>query len=311
MNAARAWLTPHRLMAASIAVALLTLGAKTAAWWLTGSVGLLSDALESLVNLAGATFGLWMVTVAARPADADHPFGHDKAEYFSSGFEGILIIAAALAIVWAALPRFWHPQPLEQLGWGVGLSVASSLLNGALGWIMLRASRQHHSMALEGDARHLLTDVWTSAGVVAGVIGVAATGWHWLDPAVAVLMALNILYEGGRLIWRSSQGLMDAAVEPELQQRVAGVLAQFASAQGVGPALRIDHVMSRRAGRRLFVSVHLHLPADWSLGRAAALRGALEQALLRALPALSISIQLLPLDAEPAGMNAPAEPIHP
>ena len=305
MNAARAWLTPHRLMAASIAVALLTLGAKTAAWWLTGSVGLLSDALESLVNLAGATFGLWMVTVAARPADADHPFGHDKAEYFSAGFEGILIIAAALAIVWAALPRFWHPQPLEQLGWGVGLSVASSLLNGALGWIMLRASRQHHSMALEGDARHLLTDVWTSAGVVAGVIGVAATGWHWLDPAVAVLMALNILYEGGRLIWRSSQGLMDAAVEPELQQRVAGVLAQFASAQGVGPALRIDHVMSRRAGRRLFVSVHLHLPADWSLGRAAALRGELEHALVQAVPGLSASIQLLPLEVEPLEISGP------
>ena len=311
MSAARAWLTPHRLMAASIAVALLTLATKTAAWWLTGSVGLLSDALESLVNLAGATFGLWMVTVAARPADADHPFGHDKAEYFSSGFEGILIIAAALAIVWAALPRFWHPQPLQQLGWGVGLSVASSLLNGGLGWIMLRASRLHRSMALEGDARHLLTDVWTSVGVVAGVIGVAATGWHWLDPAVALAVALNILREGGRLIWRSSQGLMDAAVEPELQQRVADLLAQFSAAHGAGQALRIDHVMSRRAGQRLFVSVHLHLPADWSLGRAAALRSALEQALLRALPPLNISIQLLPLDAEPAGTSAPAGPIRP
>jgi len=311
MNAARAWLTPHRLMAVSIAVALLTLGAKTAAWRLTGSVGLLSDALESLVNLAGATFGLWMVTVAARPADADHPFGHDKAEYFSAGFEGILIIAAALAIIWAALPRFWRPHALEQLGWGVALAVASAGLNGALGWIMLRASRQHHSMALEGDARHLITDVWTSVGVVAGIVGVAATGWLWLDPTVAILMALNILYEGSRLIWRSSQGLMDAAVEPELQQHVAGLLAQFAAAQGAGQALRIDHVMSRRAGQRLFVSVHLHLPPDWSLGRAAALRSALEQTLLRAQPQLDISIQLLPLDAEPAGTSAPASPIHP
>lgn len=310
MNAARAWLTPHRLMAASIAVALLTLAAKTAAWWLTGSVGLLSDALESLVNLAGATFGLWMVTVAARPADADHPFGHEKAEYFSAGFEGILIIAAALAIIWAALPRFWHPHPLQQLGWGVALAVASAGLNGALGWIMLRASRSHQSMALEGDARHLITDVWTSAGVVAGIALVAATGWLWLDPAVAILMALNILYEGSKLIWRSSQGLMDAAVEPELQNQVAGLLDQFASAQGAGQALRIDHVMSRRAGQRLFVSVHLHLPGDWSLRRAAALRGALERTLLHAMPQLRVSIQLLPLDTEPAGIQSNQESAH-
>ena len=146
---------------------------------MTGSVGLLSDAMESLVNLAGATFGLWMVTVAARPADEDHPFGHDKAEYFSSGFEGILIIAAAAAIIWAALPRFWRPQPLDQLGWGLALSMISSGLNGGLAAAMLRASRRHRSMALEGDARHLLTDVWTSVGVVAGLVLVAATGWLW------------------------------------------------------------------------------------------------------------------------------------
>ncbi|WP_459077339.1 cation diffusion facilitator family transporter [Ottowia pentelensis] len=266
-----AWLTPHRLMATSIAVAVLTLGFKTLAWWLTGSVGLLSDALESLVNVAGATFGLWMVTVAARPADEDHPFGHDKAEYFSSGFEGILIIVAALAIVWAALPRFWHPQPLQQLGPGLALSVLSAVLNGALGWIMLRASRRHRSMALEGDARHLITDVWTSAGVVLGLLLVMATGWHWVDPAVAIVMALNILFEGGQLIWRSTQGLMDAAVEPEVQAQVDAVVGRFVQAQAATPGLRVDHAMSRRAGQRLFLSVHLHLPADWSLRRAAAL----------------------------------------
>ncbi|MBS0401545.1 MAG: cation transporter [Proteobacteria bacterium] len=302
-----AWLTPHRLMATSIAVAVLTLGFKTLAWWLTGSVGLLSDALESLVNVAGATFGLWMVTVAARPADEDHPFGHDKAEYFSSGFEGILIIVAALAIVWAALPRFWHPQPLQQLGPGLALSVLSAVLNGALGWIMLRASRRHRSMALEGDARHLITDVWTSAGVVLGLLLVMATGWHWVDPAVAIVMALNILYEGGQLIWRSTQGLMDAAVEPEVQAQVDAVVGRFVQAQAATPGLRVDHAMSRRAGQRLFLSVHLHLPADWSLRRAAALGGELERALLAALPQLHVSVQLLPLDTEPAGVPAVAE----
>lgn len=306
MNAARAWFTPRRLMAVSIAVALLTLATKTAAWWLTGSVGLLSDALESLVNLAGATFGLGMVIVAARPADEDHPFGHEKAEYFSAGFEGILIIAAAVAIIWAALPRFWHPQPLGRLDIGLALSLLSTALNGALGWIMLRASRKHRSMALEGDARHLITDVWTSAGVVAGLALVALTGWQWIDPAVAIAMALNILYAGCRLIWRSSQGLMDAAPEPETQMRVDAVVADFVRSQGCDCGVRVDHVMSRRAGQRLFLNVHLHLPASWSLGRAAMLRGDLERALVQAVPGLRASIQLLPLDVEPIGATAPA-----
>ncbi len=306
MSFISAWMTPRRLMAVSIAVALLTLALKTLAWWLTGSVGLLSDALESLVNLAGATFGLWMVTVAARPADEDHPFGHEKAEYFSSGFEGILIIAAAVAIIWAALPRFWHPQPLEQLGLGVGLSVLSAGFNGALGWIMLRASRTHRSMALEGDAHHLLTDVWTSGGVVAGLALVALTGWHWVDPVVAIAMAFNILYAGGRLIWQSSQGLMDAALEPEIQTRVDAVVDDFVRSQGCDCGVRVDHVMSRRAGQRLFLNVHLHLPASWSLGRAATLRGELERALVQAVPGLRASIQLLPLDVEPIGAAPPA-----
>ncbi|HNK53423.1 MAG TPA: cation diffusion facilitator family transporter, partial [Ottowia sp.] len=185
MGTLSAWLTPRHLMAASIGVALLTIALKAAAWWVTGSVGLLSDALESFVNLAAASFGFLMVTVAEQPPDAGHPFGHDKAEYFSSGFEGILIIGAALAIVWAALPRFWWPQPLEQLGWGMGLALASALLNGGLALVMLRASRRHRSIALEADARHLLTDVWTTGGVIAGLLLAGATGWLWLDPLVA------------------------------------------------------------------------------------------------------------------------------
>ena len=305
MNTAAHWLTPRRLMLASVVVALLTIGLKTAAWWVTGSVGLLSDALESLVNLAGATFGLWMVTVAARPADEGHPFGHDKAEYFSSGFEGILIIAAAGAIIWAALPRFWHPQPLDQLGWGLALSLVSSALNGWLAVVMLRASRRHRSAALEGDARHLLTDVWTSGGVVIGIALVAATGWLWLDPLVAVLVALNIVREGARLVWRSSQGLMDAAVEPEVQARLDAVLDDFRRRHGTAVQVRFDHVLTRRAGQRRFVSLHLHLPAGWSLGRAAALRGELEHALVQAVPGLSASIQLLPLEVEPLEISGP------
>ena len=170
----------------SIAVAVATITLKTGAWWVTGSVSLLSDAMESVVNLAGAMFALAMVTVAARPPDDDHPFGHHKAEYFSSGFEGVLIFIAALAIVWAAVQRLWAPQPIESLGLGLTLSMVSSVLNGALAWSMLKKAREHRSMALEGDARHLFTDVWTSVGVVLGLLAVAATGWLWLDPVMAI-----------------------------------------------------------------------------------------------------------------------------
>ena len=161
----------------SVAVAVATIVLKTGAWWLTGSVSLLSDALESLVNLAGAMFALAMVTLAAQPADEDHPYGHHKAEYFSSGFEGVLIFVAALAIIWTAVQRMMNPQPLEQVGLGLALSVISTVMNGVLAWAMLRKSRQHRSMALEADARHLFTDVGTTVGVVAGLGAVMATGW--------------------------------------------------------------------------------------------------------------------------------------
>jgi cation diffusion facilitator family transporter len=285
-------------MWASVGVALATIALKTLAWWFTGSVGLLSDAMESLVNLAGATFGLAMVTVAARPADEDHPYGHHKAEYFSSGFEGVLIIVVALGILWASVDRLWHPQPLEQLSWGLALSVASSALNGLLAWVMLRAAREHRSMALEGDARHLLTDVWTSVGVVAGLGLVWLTGWLWLDAVVAMGVAANILREGFRLIWRSSQGLMDEAVEPEVLQTVQRTLDGFAYRRGETEIVRFDHLSTRKAGQRCFVDVHMHMPASWSLGRAAALRGSVEQALMSAVPGLRATIQLLPSDVE-------------
>lgn len=277
----------------SVLVAGVTIALKTGAWWLTDSVGLLSDALESLVNLAGAMFALAMVTMAAQPPDDDHPYGHHKAEYFSSGFEGILILVASVAILWAAADRFLNPQPLAQLGLGLALSVISSALNGALAWAMLRKAREHRSMALEGDARHLFTDVWTSAGVVAGLVAVHFTGWLWLDPLLAAAVALNILRESVSLIRRSFDGLMDRALEPEVQARIQATLDGFRH-----DTIRFDHVATRRAGARRFVDLHMHMPPSWSLGRAAAVRTSVEQALMSAVPGLRATIQLLPMDVE-------------
>lgn len=293
LTAAARSATPSLLLRISIAVAVATILMKTAAWLITSSVGLLSDAMESLVNLASAAFALLMVTIARRPADAEHPYGHHKAEYFSSGFEGLLIIVAALGIIWAAVQRLLHPQPLGQLGWGLTLSVLSSALNGALAWAMLQSAREHRSMALEGDARHLITDVWTSGGVIVGVGLVALTNWEWLDPAVAIGVALNILREGAHLMWKSSQGLMDEALEPEVMAVVDQTLASFKH-----PTIRFDHISSRRSGQRRFVDLHMHMPANWTLRRAAAVRASVEQALMSAVPGLRATIQLLPNDVE-------------
>jgi cation diffusion facilitator family transporter len=292
------WLTPQRLLMASVAMAVVTIGLKTLAWWLTDSVGLLSDAMESLVNLASAVFGLTMVTIAARPADEEHPYGHHKAEYFSSGFEGVLIIAAGLGIIWAAAHRLFDPQPLQEVGWGLALSLFSSALNGLLAWVMWRASRTHRSLALEADARHLVVDVWTSLGVVLGIALVVVSGWLWLDAVVAILVALNILREGAALIWRSSQGLMDESLEPEVRRVIDEVLAGFAHQRGEAVIIRFDHVNTRKAGQRRFVDLHMHMPASWTLGRAAALRTSVEQALMSAVPGLRATIQLLPSDVE-------------
>ena len=287
------FLTPRRLLMASVVVAVLTIALKTMAWWVTGSVGLLSDAMESFVNLASAIFALVMVTVAAQPPDAEHPYGHHKAEYFSSGFEGVLIIGAAAGIIWAASGRIFAPQPLTQLDWGLGLSLVSSALNGLLAWVMHRAAVQHRSIALEADARHLVTDVWTSAGVVVGLGLAWATGWLWLDAVVAIGVALNILREGVSLIRRSSQGLMDEALEPQVLAQIQEVLQGFAH-----HTIRFDHVTTRQAGQRRFVDLHMHMPAGWTLGRAAALRTSVEQALMSAVPGLRATIQLLPSDVE-------------
>jgi len=288
------------LLRLSVATAVATIALKAGAWWLTGSVGLLSDALESLVNLASALFALAMVTIAARPADADHPFGHTKAEYFSSAFEGLMIAAAAIAIAWAAIGRFLAPRPLESVGVGLALTVVSSLLNGLLAAKMLAESRRHRSIALEADARHLFTDVWTSAGVVVGVLLVQLTGWLWLDPAVAIGVAANIIREGARVVWGSIDGLMDKALEPDVQARIDRTLARFAAAER---SVRFDDMVTRRAGSRRFLDMHMHVPAGWTLGRAAALRGEVEKALMGEVAGLRASIQLLPSNVE-AEFNA-------
>ena len=287
------FLTPKRLLWASVVVAIITIALKTMAWVITDSVGLLSDAMESLVNLASAIFALAMVTIAQRPPDDDHPYGHHKAEYFSSGFEGILIIAAAMGIIWAASSRLMDPQPIQQVGWGLALSVVASCLNGLLAWVMFKAAKIHRSIALEADARHLTTDVWTSVGVVISIGAVGLTGWLWLDPLVAIGVALNILREGFHLMWRSSQGLMDEAVEPEVMADIQQVLTDFDH-----HTIRFDHVTTRRSGQRRFVDMHMHMPASWTLGRAAAVRTSVEQALMSAVPGLRATIQLLPTDVE-------------
>jgi len=301
MNRLNDWLlklSPTTLLWTSVVVAIITIVMKTLAWYITDSVGLLSDAMESFVNLASAIFALIMVTVAQQPADEEHPYGHHKAEYFSSGFEGVLIMGAAVAIIWASMHRLFDPQPVVELGWGLSLSVASSALNGILAWVMFKVAKAQRSIALEADAKHLVTDVWTSAGVVIGLLLVIYTGWLWLDAVVAMGVALNIMKEGFNLIWRSSQGLMDEAVEPQVLSQIKEVLDGFEHKRGAVEIIRFDHITTRQAGQRRFVDMHMHMPASWSLGRAAALRTSVEQALMSAVPGLRASIQLLPNDVE-------------
>ena len=299
---------PRDLLRLSIGVALLTIVLKGWAGYVTNSMGLISDAMESFVNLASAMFALAMVTIAARPADDDHPYGHHKAEYFSSGFEGILIIGAALAIGWVAVVRLLSPQPLEQLGWGLALSIVSSAFNGALAMVLFRAARAHRSIALEADAKHLVTDVWTSAGVVVGIVAVHFTGWLWLDPLLAIGVAINIVHEGVKLVWRSSQGLMDEALDPEAMAQIQATLARFAARPGDGAQLRFDDLVTRRAGQRRFADLHMHVPGEWTLQRAAALRDELEQALMDDVHGLRVTIQLLPLNLEARAVRPEAQP---
>ncbi|MBI4762175.1 MAG: cation transporter [Chloroflexi bacterium] len=241
----------------SVGAALATIVLKTAAYLVTGSVGLLSDAIESLVNLAGALMALTMLTIAARPADHDHVYGHSKAEYFSSVTEGALIFGAALAIIAAAVQKLFQPRPLEQLGVGLAISVTAASLNFLVARILLNAGRQRHSITLEADAHHLMTDVWTSIGVLVGVALAGITGWALLDPIVAILVALNILWTGFQLIRRSVMGLMDAALPESEQKLIQEVMAKYQERGVDFHALR-----TRQAAARRFISVHVLVPGD-------------------------------------------------
>lgn len=241
----------------SIGAAVATISLKAIAYFLTGSVGLLSDAIESLVNLAGAVMALTMLIIAARPADDDHVYGHSKAEYFASVTEGILIFGAALGIMVTAVQRLIAPRPIEQLGVGLGVSVAASLINFIVARILLEAGRKRNSITLEADARHLMTDVWTSVGVIGGVALAGLTGWDFLDPLVAILVAINILWTGYQLVKRSVSGLMDAALPENEQRLIQDVMAKYQK-KGVNfHALR-----TRQAAARRFISVHVLVPGD-------------------------------------------------
>lgn len=275
----------------SIIAALATIFLKSAAWWMTGSVGLLSDALESLVNLAGAMMALAMLTVAELPADERHAYGHGKAEYFSSGFEGLLILLAAVGIGAAAIERLLHPQPLQQIGVGLLVSGVASTVNLLTARILLRAGREHRSLTLEADAHHLLTDVWTSVGVIAGVGAVKATGWLWLDPVLALLVAINIVWTGWKLIYRSTGGLMDIALPAEENALVQAVLDRY-RAQGIDfHALR-----TRESGARRFVEVHVLVPGEWTIQQGHDLVERVEGEIRHALPQSTVSTHLEPLN---------------
>ena len=245
----------------SIAAAVVTIALKAAAYYFTGSVGLLSDALESLINLAAAIVALFTLKIAAAPADDEHAFGHDKAEYFSSGIEGALIFLAAISIAYAAVQRLLYPQPLEQIGIGLAISFLATLINFAVARVLLKAGREHHSIVLEADGHHLMTDVWTSVGVAVGVAAVTLTGWWRLDPLVAILVAVNILWSGWQLINRSVQGLIDVAVSKEVQDEVVRVLDDYVARE------KIDYhaLRTRQAGAQKFVNVHILVPGAWTV----------------------------------------------
>lgn len=280
----------------SIAAAIATMLLKGTAYHFTGSVGLLSDALESLVNLAGALMALAMLSVAARPPDEDHAYGHSKAEYFSAGAEGALIVIAAVSIAVAAVDRLLHPRPIQQVGLGLAVSVVAALLNLAVALVLLRAARTHRSATLQASSHHLLTDVWTTAGVLVGVAAVALTGWLVLDPLVALAVAVNIVWAGGRILRDSVAGLMDAALPAPEQRVLRELLARY-----VADGVEYHALRTRRAGAHRFVSVHVLVPADWTVQQGHDLLERIEADIRRALPPVTVLTHLEPL-GDPAAM---------
>lgn len=275
----------------SIGAAVATIALKLAAYLVTDSVGLLSDALESLVNLAAALMALAMLTVAARAPDEMHAFGYSKAEYFSSGAEGALILLAAAGILWTALPRLASPQPLEQVGIGIAASVIASAINFGVARNLLKAGKEYRSITLEADAHHLMTDVWTSAGIIAGILAVHFTGWHRLDPIIAIVVAANIVRIGAQLLRRSVRGLLDRALPAAERDAIKGVLSKYERRDIHFHALR-----TRRAGARSFVSLHVLVPGDWTVQRGHDALEEIERDIRAAVPGSSVFTHLEPSD---------------
>jgi len=278
----------------SIAAAVATIALKTLAWWLTGSVGLLSDALESIVNLAAALLALTMLRLAASPPSEEHPYGFSKAEYFAAGIEGALIVLAAAGILATAIPRLMHPEPLEAPILGLGVSAAASLINLGTAIVLLRVGKRHESITLEADGRHLMTDVWTSAGVIVGVALVFVTGWLRLDPLVALAVALHIIWTGVGLVRRSAAGLLDAAIPQEDRDAIQKVFDEYEK-QGV----TFHAFRTRRAAARRFVSFHLLVPDRWSVSRAHRLSEEIEARIRIAVPNAAVFTHIEPI-SDPA-----------
>jgi cation diffusion facilitator family transporter len=280
-----------RLLWLSIAAAVATISLKTTAWLVTGSVGLLSDAVESVVNLVAAVVAMAALRWAGKPADEEHAYGHAKAEYFSAGVEGALIVLAATGIAITGVDRLLHPQPIEDVAIGLAVAVVASLINLAVGLLLLRTGRRERSITLEADGRHLLTDVWTSVGVIAGVAGVALTGWEPLDALIALAVAVNIVVTGSSLVRRAVGGLMDRGLgEPE-RRRIDEVLARFE-----GDGVRFHALRTRQAGRRAFVSVHVLVPGAWTVRRGHDVVEAVEAALRERLPYATVFTHLEPAE---------------
>jgi cation diffusion facilitator family transporter len=280
----------------SIAAAIATILLKGVAWKMTGSVGLLSDAIESIVNLAGAMMALWMLTLAALPADDDHAHGHGKAEYFSSAFEGFLILLAAFSIGYTAVDRLMNPQPLEAIGVGLLVSVVASVINFVTARILLGVGRKHNSITLEADAQHLMTDVWTSVGVIAAVGLVGITGWLWLDPIIALLVAANIVWTGWQLMQRSAAGLMDISLPAEKLEQIEMLLATYRK-QG----LDFHALRTRQAGSRVFVTLHVLVPGLWTVQQGHDWAERIEADIRSALPHAHVTTHLEPIE-DPVSM---------
>lgn len=281
----------HHFAWLSIVAAIATIALKTIAWWITGSVSLLADALESLVNLAGASFALWMILITRVPADDEHPFGHGKAEYFAGGFEGVLIFGAAVAIIVTAVQRLLHPQQLEAIGLGLGFSVLSTAINFGVAVTLRKAGVRLNSFALEADSRHLMTDVWTSVGVVAGVLVVDMTGWLRIDPLVAIAVGVHIIVEGYRLVRASVDGMMDGALVEDRLANIKSALDAFAERD-----VSYKNLKTRRAGTVSFIQVDILVPREWTVGQGHDILDEIESRLASAVPDANIVTHLEPKD---------------